>query len=363
MSHVLHLWRQPLPSTLTQAEALLRDLRQQLRLAPDPAAHELLAAIRTALPDTGDADAWWNEPPEPDPHAMVLSLSLRLEELTVVLPAIEQAARRLGWVVLDPQAGEARLPSGQVLSRTGQRQETLTEPTPALDLDGSPAARSDWLHRSLTPIFARRGWRATRGEFRFSKAMPFGRARVYSQTRRQTLDHGVWLSLNVPPHLQAALNSDGGPMLYLDLLALGRRRGLGLTAEPPPPLLKARLGDNTYALPFGSAEQAQRRHEELAALYDEVVLDWLDTLGSLQDLEHWANRVPDADCPFVGLRHRDDGHRLLNHHPDLLLAAAAQAPDAAQRARERILMYQADAFGRGLLPHLHALLDACGLKV
>jgi hypothetical protein len=90
------------------------------------------------------------------------------------------------------------------------------------------------------------------------------------------------------------------------------------------------------------------------------VLDWLDQLHSLQDLDRWANRVPDEECPFVGLRQRSD-YRLLNYHPDLLVAAAVKAPDFEQRARERYALYEADAFGRGLLPQMRELLAVCGL--
>ena len=92
------------------------------------------------------------------------------------------------------------------------------------------------------------------------------------------------------------------------------------------------------------------------------MLDWLDQLHSLQDLDRWANRVPDEECPFVGLRQRSD-YRLLNYHPDLLVAAAVNAPDFEQRALERYAMYEADAFGRGLLPQMHELLAVCGLHI
>ncbi len=362
MSYVVHLWQQPVPASLAQAEASLRSLRQQLRFEPDPGAGQLLAAIEAGLPPGHAADDCWTETPEADGSQMVLSLSPVVAELGTVLPAIEAAARQCGWVLFDPQAGEVRLPSGQVLDRAGST-PAVADIAPSPDLDTSPAARKTWLHQSLGPIFTRHGWCTTRGEFCFSKNMPFGRARVYSQTSRQTLNHAVWLSLKLPTRLQPALDSDGGPHLLVALHHQAGRHGLPFSVEPPPALLKTRVGDNTYQLPFGSTEQAMRRRDELAALYDGHVLDWLDTLNSLNDLEHWANRVPDADCPFVGLRHRNDGHRLLNYHPDLLLAAAVEAPDFEQRARERFALYEADAFGRSLLPQLRALLAVCGLNL
>lgn len=371
MSYVVHLWQPgvqaPLPTSLAQAEATLRELRQQLRFEPDPAAGTLLAAIAAALPTDGDAADWWREPPEADAHALVLSLAPAVAELTVVLPAIEAAARRLGWVVFDPQAGEARLPSGQVLGRGGSRTEPAPELPPPADIDSSRTARKAWLHQSLTPVFTRRGWRGLKGEFCFGKKLPCAQARVYSNmTGHVSLSHGLWLGLKLPARLQPALNSDGGPSLKVSLLHFAQQHGLALHHEEPPAAssaFKSPAGSSTYELPFATAEQARRCRDELTALYDGPVLDWLDTLTSLQDLDHWANRVPDADCPFVGLRRRGEGHMLLNYHPDLLLAAAVEAPDFEQRARERVALYEANAFGRGLLPQLRQLLAVCGLNL
>lgn len=361
MSYLVHLWQHPVPTSLAQAGTMLRELRQQLRFEPDPAAAQLLAAIAAALPPGIPADELWAELPAADGSEMVLSLSPAVAELGTVLPAIEAAARRLGWVLFDPQAGALRLPSGP-LPAPDAAPAGRAGALPPADLDGSPATRKAWLQQSLAPIFAQRGWRRGRGEFWFTKDLPVGRARVYANPVRQVLQHAVWLSLSLPAPLQPALDSDGGPVLRVALHRLARRHGLAFSFEPPPPLLRQRPGDNVYELPLGSAAAAQRCLDELAALYDGHVLDWIDTLGSLRDLEHWANRVPDDDCPFVGLRQRNDGHRLLNHHPDLLLAAAVAAPDLAQRARERVAMYEADAFGRGLLPPLRALLAVCGVE-
>ncbi len=50
MSYVLHLWREPLPASLAQAEALLADLRRQLVFEPDPRARALVEGIAARLP-------------------------------------------------------------------------------------------------------------------------------------------------------------------------------------------------------------------------------------------------------------------------------------------------------------------------
>lgn len=216
------------------------------------------------------------------------------------------------------------------------------------------------MQQSLEPLFVHRGWRKVRGEFWFKKKLPVGEALVYSDMVRDTLHHGVWIRLSLPSHLQAALDSDGGPAFRVSLQHFAQTRRLPFTYLEPPALFSKQAGGVTYELPMGSADSATTRRDELAALYDRAVLDWLDQLHSLQDLDRWANSVPDEECPFVGLRQRSD-YRLLNYHPDLLVAAAVNAPDFEQRALERYAMYEADAFGRGLLPPMRELLALGGL--
>ena len=63
MSYVVHLWQQPVPVTLSQAESTLRELRRQIRFEPYPAAAALLSAIEAALPADSHADHW-TEPPD-----------------------------------------------------------------------------------------------------------------------------------------------------------------------------------------------------------------------------------------------------------------------------------------------------------
>lgn len=359
MIYVLHLWRHPIPASSDSAEAILRDLRQQLSFTPDPAASRLMQAIAAGLPQDGEPEDYWAEVPEPDPFALVHSLSPEVAELQVVLPVIERVARELGWVIFDPQSGEVHTPAGQVLGPGGSAAAVAEVPVPP-DLETSPSARSRWVQQSLEPLFVQRGWRKQGGEYWFKKKLPVGEAQVYSHMVRGTLHHGVWISLALPAHLQPALNSDGGPKFRVSLQHFAQTHRLPFTYLEPAALLKSQAGGVTYELPMESAASAAARRDELAALYDRVVLNWLDQLHSLQDLDQWANRVPDEDCPFVGLRQRSN-YGLLNYHPDLLVAAAVNAPDFAQRALQRYAMYEADAFGRGLLPHMRKLLAVGGL--
>lgn len=364
MSHVVHLWQQPLPTSLAQAEAMLVELRQQLRVGPDPAAATLLAAIESALPEDGEAEDWWNEVPQADSRSPVLSLAPAVAELTTVLPAIESAARRLGWLVFDPQAGEVRLPSGPVLSRAGARLEAAPAVPMPPDLDESRTARKAWLHQSLAPVFTRRGWRALKGDFCFGKKYPWGQARVHSEMKgHDVLSHGVWLSLKLPVRLQSEINSDGGPELMVSLAQFAQRHGLVFTHDGKPGSWKGHVGYPTYKLPFAHASDARQCRDELLALYDGTVLDWMDTLTRIETLEHWANRVPDADCPFLVLRQLGHDHLLWHYHPDLLLAAAVEAPDLAQRVRERLALYEADEYGIKAAPRLRELAKVCGLSL
>lgn len=359
MSYVLHLWRHPIPVSGEDALATLHDLRQQLSFNPDPAASMLMQAIAAGLPQDGEPEDYWSETPEPDLFALVQSLSPDVAELEVVLPVIERVARQLGWVIFDPQSGEVRTPSGQVVGPGGAAPAVADVPV-LPELDTSPSARSRWVQQSLQPLFAQRGWRKVRGEFWFKKRLPVGEAQVYSHMVRDTLHHGVWIQLALPSHLQPALDGDGGPAFRVSLQHFAQAHRLPFTHLEPPALFNSQAGGVTYELPMGSADSAAARRDELAALYDRALLDWLDQLHSLQDLDRWANRVPDEECPFVGLRQRSN-YRLLNHHPDLLVAVAVHAPDFEQRALERYAMYEADAFGRGLLPQMRELLAVCGL--
>ena len=364
MSYIVHLWQRPVPASLAQAEATLRELRPQLRFGDEDSVRALLAAIDAALAIDGCADDFWTESPDADTSDSVLSLSPALAELTVVLPAIHAAARQLGWVVLDPQSGEVLLPSGKVLSRSEPRVDP-PEQAPSAGLDTSPAARKAWLKRSLAPMFTSRGWCVGQGEIYFDKTLPCVRAQIHLDTQGQgTMSHGVWLGMCLPSRLQPAQDGDGGPALVVSLEVLARRHGLKFTHDGQTgAIIGGEVGSPTYGLPCASADDAARRLEELMTLYDGVVFDWLESLTTLDELERCANRVPDDECPFVGLRQRGGFRRLLNHHPDLLLAAAVEAPDFEHRARERVALYQADGFGRGLVPELRKLLGVCGLNV
>lgn len=358
MSYVLHLWREPLPASLAQAEVLLPDLRRQLAFEPDPRAWALFEGIAARLPQGHDPGDYWNEPPDAKPASPLMTLSPCTDELDTVLPILLDVAREQGWVVHDSQAGESWLPDGRVLRRAG----SFSAPTLAIDeaQADSPAARATWLRKRLAPLFERHGYRSARGEFWFTKALPFGKAVFYGHSVRAGLNHGLWLELDYPEALHAAVDSDGGPGLTLALHRLAATHGLAFTYNEPPAIFMSEPGAVVYELPCTQADALQRRGDELERLYGEQVLPWLEGLQSLEDVDHWANRVPDAACPFNGLRRRSN-YRLVNYHPDLLIARAVNAPDFEATAKQRQALYEADAFGRGLLPQLRAMLQVCGM--
>jgi hypothetical protein len=360
MSYLLHLWRDPWPASLAQADVLLADLRRQMTLEPDPRVGTLLDGIAARLPEGHEPDDYWNEPPDAQPSSPLLSLSPRIDELGTLLPAVLDVAREQGWVVHDGQAGEVWLPDGRVLRRVGDC--SAAPAAPPGDAADSPTTRAAWLRERLTPLFQRHGYRVKRGEFWFSKALPFGEARFFGKAVRAGLNHGLWLRLKYPGPLSAAVDTDGGPELIVALHRLAAAQGLAFTCNEPPALFQSELGAVTYELPCTQEQALERRSDELERLYGEQVLPWLDTLQSWADLDHWANRAPDEACPFNGLRRRS-AYRLLNHHPDLLIARAVYAPDFEAMARQRWSLYEADAFGRGLLPQLRALLHVCGFSV
>ena len=103
MSYLLHLWREPIPVSLAQAESLRVDLRSQVVSTPDPRVRSLIDNIAARLPADHDPDDYWTEEPELEPASPLLTLSPRTQELTTVLPAVLDAAREQGWVVHDGQ--------------------------------------------------------------------------------------------------------------------------------------------------------------------------------------------------------------------------------------------------------------------
>lgn len=232
MSYVLHLWREPIPTSLTQAEALLPDLRHQLVFEPDPRARTLVEGIAARLPRGHDPEDYWNELPDAEPASPLVTLSPCTAELDTVLPILLDVAREQGWVVHDGQVGESWLPDGRVLRRVG------SFPAPTLAIDkahfDSPAARATWLRKRLAPLFEHHGFRSEGGEFWFSKSLPFGKAVFYGHSVRAGLDHGLWLKLDYPEALHAAVDSDGGPGLRLALHRLAAAHGLAFTYNEPP---------------------------------------------------------------------------------------------------------------------------------
>jgi hypothetical protein len=342
------------------AEALLADLRRQVVSTPDPRVRSLIDDIATRLPADHDPDDYWTEVPELEPASPLLTLSPLTRELTTVVSAVLDAAREQGWVVHDGQAGEVWLPNGRVLRRGGSFPAPAVAPPRDEEVD-SPAARATWLRRRLAPIFERHGYRGKPGEFWFNKSLPFGEATLYGRAVRDHIEHGLRLRLDYGDALSAALDSDGGPALRVSLHRLAARNGLGFSFNAPPALFQSEPGGVAYGLPCGSADALRRRGDELVRLYAEIVLPWLYGLQDFRDLDHWANRVPDDECPFNGLRRRSD-YRLLDYHPDLLIARAVEAADFEAMARQRLALYESDAFGRGLLPKLRALSQICGLE-
>ncbi len=360
MSYLLHLWREPQPVNLAQAESLFGDLRQQLMFKPDPLARVLVDALNARIPDDYEPDDCWNELPDPEPASPVLTLSPSTGSLEEIMPCILEVAREHRWVVYDAQAGCVWMPDGRLLERHKQSYVSETTPPKPEEAD-SHASRNAWIRRRLAPVFEHHGFRPQRGENWFVKRLPIGEARCYGRPNRDGLSHSLSLRLNYPERLSGAVNSDGGPELVLSLHRLAQRHAMPFKFIPPPPLFQSEPGKVIYELSANSASSLEERANELERIYGEFLLQWLDTLQSFAELHRLANVVADEDCPFNGLRRRTD-YRLLNYHPDLLIASAVDAPEFEAMARQRLALYKADAFGSGLLPQLRALLAACGFQ-
>ena len=125
MSYVIHIWDQPTPKSLAEAQAVFERLWDQ-RAAPNPKFVELAQRMKAAFPEYGDD--WDFGSPKDLPNDAVLAVGIH--DMTVFYPRLVDAAVELGLSVYDDSTGECFVPGPSRLSPEGRERLAWHIPAP-----------------------------------------------------------------------------------------------------------------------------------------------------------------------------------------------------------------------------------------
>ena len=214
MSHLLHVWESPLPTSVAEAVAIRTRLQRE-GAAPSPR-FALLAARLTArhpdidASDDDDADpgAWTDGPLAANGRGPVFGIGIQAHAAAAVVPFVVATARALGLVVLDEESGLVFLPDGRVL---GQRVAAAPPPPPP-DRTLSRRDVLQALQQALVPQLMAAGFQAAQEDGGFVRTLPAARLAVSFGCESRTPAHEVWVHTRlVMPGSQ--------PLALLQLLA------------------------------------------------------------------------------------------------------------------------------------------------
>ena len=346
MSYVIHIWNNQhfRPTSLAEAEDALSRLREERLTMPDPAFGALVGQVNKAFGIEFEADLGriWIEPPEPVWQPL-LTLGIVIDELPLVVPAVIAAARSLGLVVYDGQAGEVMLPDSGGYDTSGPLSASYwasAVKVPELELTQTTGLKALAVH--LDPVFRSYGFKPARGEWWYRKKTKDLKINVSARIHWDFFRFWIYVELMGPrshPDLARACGKTVGLDVHFERLA--QRSALPLTAYSP---------DRRYAHPRdpGNEEQAhewpaktweqiETIGQELHPLLTSDAMRFLGDLNTVSDLDKLANCVPDEDCPFYHHRNRTVANGLLhlNCHQDLIAAYLANNPNFESLARGR----------------------------
>lgn len=217
----------------------------------------------------------------------------------------------------------------------------------------SPQFAASTLRNLLTPTFGPlQGWKSGRGHSWFTSSTKLFKLEFYGRVPSWSFEFALNLCPKYPSHMKAAVSSMASFDLEIDLKRLADAHNLPLSLKGVLP-----GGENQYTMLVNNGPAAERAAAELASVLAHA-LPLLAGIDSWQALDHWANRVPDADCPFRFLR-RPTTWTPMNYHADLAIAKAANAPDFAARASGKLSRYRER--GTPMVGFLEAFIAACGL--
>ena len=123
MSYVIHIWEEPIPTSLEHAGELIAELIRAPKTAePNPKYVEAAERLTAKYPfeqDLGvdpEGEVWSDGPLMPRRGGRIWGVGLLSQYASEVQPFVVTVANQLGLVVYAMQIGRAYLPDGTVLS-------------------------------------------------------------------------------------------------------------------------------------------------------------------------------------------------------------------------------------------------------
>jgi hypothetical protein len=238
MSTVLHLWAQPVPTSVAQAQALVTQLAADTATAPPPAFVALAKQLTARHPcittlDDDDPSAVWSDGSlDGRTRGPLWTLGLLSGAVRRVLPFVAASAGALGLTVFDPQTAQVYLPCGQVLTLPGRAPVRYDDAPDDSELH-SKAQVHQLLVDGLRPVLEPHGFKVLKGSIPFKRK---GRGCV-QEILFDINDYAPlfeWsLSTRFAPNLDAAhaAVADSVADVYADFSALALAQGIHLTGE------------------------------------------------------------------------------------------------------------------------------------
>jgi hypothetical protein len=122
MSYTLHIWDEPVPATVEEADQIASELGRLASQGPvNPKYAEAALQITTRFPFIDDPEAeadevWSDGPLTPAAGQRLWGVGILSQHAGEVQPFVVSTSNALGLVVYDFQLGKAYLPDGKVLS-------------------------------------------------------------------------------------------------------------------------------------------------------------------------------------------------------------------------------------------------------
>lgn len=239
MSYVLRLWQQPADEPLPESVAAASDLLDRLlnnSPSQNPCFITLAQRLTARHPALGDvlaqglpasSCAWSDGPLDGKTESAVYAIGLNRSRLEKVRPFVLEQAKALGLQVMDEQAGEVYLSSGQVLSLPQAHRDWMDKYLAEYDAQCAEVPNQhemqQILFERLTPFLAQHGYRLNKRERSFKCRFPDG----FLQIQLYVSDlgrHGCYFEL--------MLHSSLYP--FIDLMAA--------ILQPERPLEESRIG-------------------------------------------------------------------------------------------------------------------------
>jgi hypothetical protein len=336
MSYVIHLWDSKLsPAKYADAESFLTPLSNFRVTEPESKFRALVDHVNRAfgIADEEDLCKIWLEDPSFDGSAL-LTLGIVTSEITMVIPVVHTAARELGLVVFDGQAGEVYLPQGTGFSHLGTMSPedwSTAACQPDDELSQYTVLRS--MGKLVGPVLRGYGFGPGSGENWYRKSTADLEICVDAKVYWDKFTLWIYVRPYAPedrPDAEKMLTSL--PSLVLDLPCLAERHQVKFSARP-----EDRYLGFVECWPAKNWEQVNRLAQELQQLFASRGFQFLGTLNTVADLDRLANQVPDEDCPFLDIRNHtiQNGRLRQTNYLNLVVAYLAGNPNFETLARNR----------------------------